>query len=204
MISYRYKVIAAGFAAAMALSGCQRSTSALDLRRPPEPLSGQPVGTVDQTSLDPLQGGPTQLGQGVDPNSQGGNGQQTQVASVDPSAGVVDGTQDGTADGVVVDPVQSASATPVTRESMAGTWTVATDNPECRIILAFTKWSGGYRAATRRCNAPELAGVTAWDVKDNRVVLVDGGGSTVATLNSTGAERYDGSTNGGKRISFTR
>jgi hypothetical protein len=95
-------------------------------------------------------------------------------------------------------------AEPISREGMAGTWTVASDNPECRIILAFTKWSGGYRAATRRCNTPELAAVTAWDVKGSQVVLVDANGSNVATLVSAGPEQYQGQTTGGKPIQFTR
>ena len=96
------------------------------------------------------------------------------------------------------------SGEPVSRESVSGAWIVSSDNPDCRMILAFTKWSGGYRAATRRCNTPELGAVTAWDVKGNQVVLVDGSGNAVATLYSAGAERYDGQTSSGKAIQFTR
>ena len=87
---------------------------------------------------------------------------------------------------------------------MAGTWTVATDNPDCRIILAFTKWSGGDRAATRRCQSDELGALSAWDVKGDQVVLVDANGASVANLYSSGPQRYDGSTAGGNRISLTR
>ena len=97
------------------------------------------------------------------------------------------------------------TAPSISREAMAGTWTVASDNPDCRIILAFTKWSGGYRAATRRCNSdPNWAPVTAWDVKGDSVILVDSNGSQVASLYSAGPERYDGSMAGGAAISFTR
>lgn len=92
----------------------------------------------------------------------------------------------------------------ITREGMAGSWNVPSDNSQCRIILAFTKWSGGYRAATRRCNSPEIATITAWDVKGQRVVLVDNSGNMVASLYASGGSRYDGTTNTGKAITFSR
>jgi len=92
----------------------------------------------------------------------------------------------------------------ITREGMAGSWNVPSDNGQCRIILAFTKWSGGYRAATRRCNSPEIATITAWDVKGQRVVLVDNTGNMVASLYASGGNRYDGTTNSGKPITFSR
>ena len=167
------------------VSGCNRSVSALDPGAPPAPLPSAPLDPVQSQSLDPATGQPMQPGMG----------QPGQVASIDPNT---------------PNQPQSLGAPPVaggpdiSRESMTGTWTVASDNPECRIILAFTKWSGGYRAATRRCNTPELGSVTAWDVRGNQVILVDGTGNTVATLYSAGAERYDGSTSSGKAIQFTR
>lgn len=180
--------ISISLAAILLASGCNRSVSALDPRTPPAPLPSAPLDPVQSGALDPLTGGP----QTLDPATG------MQVAGVDPNAG----TQP--VDGQLPSAPPPGSGEPITREGMAGTWTVDSDNPDCRIILAFTKWSGGYRAATRRCNTPELAAVTAWDVKENQVVLVDGTGNTVATLYSSGPERYDGSTSGGKAIRFTR
>ncbi|GIL00505.1 MAG: hypothetical protein BroJett030_04040 [Alphaproteobacteria bacterium] len=180
-------IICASLAAMLLASGCNRSVSALDPRVPPASLPPAPLDPVQSGTLDPVTGQP--LPPATD---QPGD---IQIAAVDPNAG----TQPQS-----IAPPPAASAEPVTREGMAGTWTVASDNPDCRIILAFTKWSGGYRAATRRCDAPELSGVTAWDVHENRVVLVDANGSQVATLYSAGPERYEGQTNTGKPIRFTR
>ena len=177
-------VLAAGLMAAAVLGGCQRSISGLDTRGSAEALPPAPIGVVQATPLEPTPTVPDQ-----------------QVAAVDPAA---QAPAVETPAAAAAAPPPAASTAPVTREGMAGTWTVATDNPECRIILAFTKWSGGYRAATRRCNTPELGSVTAWDVKDNKVVLVDASGNQVASLASSGAESYDGSTSGGKPVRFSR
>ena len=99
-------------------------------------------------------------------------------------------------------PVQTAQ--PITREAMIGAWTVATGGKNCQIFLALTKWSGGYRAATRGCAGSDVAGVQAWDVKGNRIVLVDASGGQAASLTKTGDTRYAGATGGGGSITFTR
>jgi hypothetical protein len=186
----RAGMIAAGLAALVMLAGCQRGVSALDTRS--DPLPPAPVGTVQSTPLDPaapaaIAPAPGQQVAATDPNA------------LPPADGGVPGAQQ-----TATPPPPTPSTTPITRESLAGTWTVASDNPECRIILAFTKWSGGYRAATRRCNTPEISTVTAWDVRENLVVLVDAGGNQVASLASVGPERYDGTTAGGKPVTFSR
>ena len=177
--------------AALAATGCTRSTNALSIntQAPPQPLPAAPAGNVEGQQLDPISSD-AQLQQGLDANGQpieqeaptvGG----TEVASLDPSA---------TAD----------TGEPLTHESLAGAWNVTTDNPDCRVFLSFTQWSGGYRAGTRRCLNGELSSVSAWDVKGSRVILVDGNGAQVASLGSTGAEKYAGQTASGKPISFTR
>jgi hypothetical protein len=188
MKNFRLAAFVAFAALALAtLGGCQRSVSSLDTRGSAQSLPPAPVGVVEATPLDTAP--PTQ----ITPDQQ--------VASLEPvpPASGVETPVAGAAE--TAPPVAAA---PVTREAMAGTWTVATDNPECRIILAFTKWSGGYRAATRRCNAPEIAAVSAWDVRDNKVVLVDASGNQVASLASTGPESYDGTTAGGAPVRFSR
>ncbi|MEC9343510.1 MAG: AprI/Inh family metalloprotease inhibitor [Pseudomonadota bacterium] len=180
------------------LAGCNRSVSALDPGAPPAPLPSAPLDPVQAQSLDPVTGQPIDpaTGQPLPP----GAGTPGQVAALDPNAPGADGQPQS----LGAPPAPAGGGAEISRESMTGTWTVASDNPECRIILAFTKWSGGYRAATRRCNTAELGAVTAWDVKGSQVVLVDGTGNTVATLYSAGPERYDGSTSSGKVIQFTR
>lgn len=180
---------------AIAVAGCTRSTNALNVstRTPPQPLPSVPSGNVETTQLDPIS-----------------ETSQTEVAAsgldapTAPQAPTVDATQEVTpVETASLDP-QPASNEPLTHEPLAGSWNVASDSSQCRAILAFTKWSGGYRATTLRCSSPELSTVTAWDVKGSRVVLVDANGSQVASLGAAGAERYSGTTASGKPISFSR
>lgn len=133
----------------------------------------------------------------ADPNAPQQPLDGTLVPPTDPSLA-------GTSPDATVTAGANPALEPPTREALAGSWNVPSDNAECRIILAFTKWSGGYRAATRRCTSPEIGTITAWDVKGQQVVLVDANGNTVARLYASAEERYDGTTNSGQRISFTR
>lgn len=176
--------------AVMSAAGCQRTVSGLDTRGVPAPLPASPVSPVQSAALDPA--APAQLPAPVQP------------APVDPAALPPAGTDVAALGAPAAPPAPPPSAAPVTREGVSGVWNVASDNPECRVILSFTKWSGGYRAATRRCNAPELGSVTAWDVKDNKVVLIDSGGNQIASLYSSGGERYEGATSGGSKVTFSR
>lgn len=178
---------------AVAASGCTRSTNALSIntQAPPQPLPAAPSGNIEGSQLDPISGdaqGQIQYdanGQPISPEAPttGGEIQPTETASLDPSA---------------------SNTEPLTHESLAGAWNVASDSAECRVFLSFTQWSGGYRAGTRRCLNPELSSVSAWDVKGSRVVLIDSNGAEVANLGSIGSENYSGQTVGGKPITFTR
>lgn len=100
--------------------------------------------------------------------------------------------------------VANKPAKPVSREAMIGRWSVNADGKNCEIFLALTKWSGGYRAATRGCAGSPLGAVQAWDVKDGQVVLVDASGSRAASLGKQTATLYSGAANGGGNVSFTR
>ncbi|MCC0021775.1 MAG: protease inhibitor Inh/omp19 family protein [Nitratireductor sp.] len=187
------KTLVALTVASLAIAGCTRSVN--NTLNPggvnPQRLPSAPVQPVqDAGQLPPPQE--------VEPGQE--------MASVQP----MDPTNPGMEAPSVVDQTGAAetapqpSAEPVTREGVSGTWIVASDNSDCRLILAFTKWSGGYRAASRKCVSPEISSVGAWDVKGQQVVLLDNGGNTVARLYRSGGERYDGTTNSGKPISFTR
>lgn len=180
--------------AALAAAGCTRSTNALSIntQAPPQPLPASPSGTVEGTQLDPITGEVRQYDQYGNP--------------IVTEAPTVDGTQLDQANTEVasLDPAAGTSTEPLTHEKLAGAWNVSTDNPDCRVFLSFTQWSGGYRAGSRRCLNPELSSVTAWDVKGSRVVLVDSNGAQVATLGSIGTENYAGQTSSGKPISFSR
>lgn len=173
----------------LAVTGCNRSINSIaPAGSGPQRLPSAPIQSVDAGQLPP----PVDATGTQDPTL----GSPDQQAPTTPAI-----------ESASVNPEQTApqpSGEPVTREAVSGSWNVDSDNPECRMILAFTKWSGGYRAATRRCNSPELTSVNAWDVKGQQVVLMDANGNTVARLYQSGASRYDGTTNGGQAVSFSR
>ncbi len=167
------------------LSACTQ-TSRFDSNSP-APLTPTPVGVVESNELEPAQ--PIQPTDGTfqDPNNPDGLNQTgvpgTRVAAAQPPA---DGGKE------------------VTREALIGAWQVDTGGTKCQIFLALTKWSGGYRAATRGCASAAMADVQAWDVKGKQVVLVNSGGATAARLYRSAGTRYDGSTAAGGAITFSR
>ena len=168
----------------VAVSGCNRSINSIaPSSSAPQRLPAAPVESVQSDQLPPPVDDPTMTESQapVSPQvSQGSN----QVASTETAP--------------------SPSGEPVSRESVSGAWIVNSDNPDCRMILAFTKWSGGYRAATKRCSSPEVSSVSVWDVQGQQVVLMDSNGNTIARLYNSGGERFDGTTNSGQPITFTR
>ena len=202
----RKLTICAALVLATAITGCTRSSNALRVDTRAQPLPSTPSGNLQAGQLPPAgqQGYPQQTysQQGYPQTNQ----QQAiygQTAGQQPQAPTVLVPQTQTAslnDAAAL----AASAKPITHELMAGSWNASSDNPQCRVILSFTKWSGGYRAATRRCNAPELGSVTAWDIKNNQVVLVDSSGTQVASLASAGEEQYAGRLSSGNPVTFTR
>jgi len=189
----------------LAVAGCTRSTDALNVntQAPPQPLPSVPSGNVQTSQLDPVATQNTSAQPGLAqplpevPATAPAPPEVPEIATPTPEA-VTEVTQ------VAAVETPKASAEPLTHEPLAGSWNVPSDNADCRIILAFTKWSGGYRAATRRCSSSEIGSVNAWDVKGSQVVLVDSAGNQVANLQSTGNNRYSGQTVSGKPISFSR
>ena len=164
-------------AASLAISGCTRSSNLNQGALPPAPLTPAPLDPVESSALDPLDPN------APDPNAVDPNAPPTQIASAEPPAG---------------------GGKEVTREALVGAWTISTGGTACQIFLALTKWSGGFRAASRGCNAPSIADVQAWDVKGKQVILVDSAGATAARLYRTAEARFDGSTANGTPISFSR
>ncbi|MBW3096754.1 protease inhibitor Inh/omp19 family protein [Pseudohoeflea coraliihabitans] len=171
-------------AIALAASGCQRSVN-LDTRRP-APLTPAPVSGVSSSNLPPATSPAT----------------SSSPASTDfPSAPE---TADSDPEAAAEKETQLAAAAPeVTRESLIGRWSVSTGGTSCDVFLALTKWTGGYRAASRGC-AGTAAGVSAWDVQGKQVILSDNSGNQVARLYQSGNERYDGTTTSGQSISLSR
>lgn len=97
----------------------------------------------------------------------------------------------------------NAGATPVSEGGVAGVWNVSVAGQSCRLATPRTKFGQGYRAAPLRCPAP-LDGVKSWAVQGSQVVLYDQNGSQVASLNSSGPEKFDGTSSTGSPVSLTR
>jgi hypothetical protein len=170
-------------AAAVAVSGCQSSRfGTYDTRPQPAPLTAAPT--------DPVTGG--QLPPPVQPDAAS--------PSDFPNAPGEDGTAVGTDGGSIQ---QVATAGPVSREQLVGAWKVTTAGSSCQMFMALTKWTGGFRAASRGCPG-DAASVAAWDVQGQQVVLSDSNGNKVATLFPTGSGSFNGQTTGGSAISLSR
>lgn len=163
-------------AVALALAGCERTAYRTELPSQPAPLTPAPVGGVEQSQLPPP-----------------GSSSQFPVAPTQPTT---------------TPPQQqanlgNANGPEIKRESLIGRWTVTTGGSSCDLFLALTKWTGGYRAASRNC-ANITANVSAWDVKGSQVVLSDNIGNQIASLSQTGKEQYSGSTAAGQPITLSR
>jgi len=180
-----FKTAIALLALSIAATGCNRSLNSIAPSNP-QRLPSAPIEPVEQS----------QLPEPVDQELAGLPGEPAT-----PQAPTVLPPETETA---IDETAPQPTGAPVTREGVSGAWIVASDNPECRLILAFTQWSGGYRAAPKRCNSPELSSVTAWDVEGQQVKLMDSSGNTIARLYQSASERYDGTTNSGEPVSFTR
>ncbi|KAB0677586.1 protease inhibitor Inh/omp19 family protein [Aureimonas leprariae] len=175
----------AALVALAALAACQSAQPAADYGRP-APIAAAPSGVVQSSQLPPPPPPPPPVEQAAVPPAP----------AVD-TAAAAGGTPQTSA------PTQTASAEPLKREGLVGAWKVSTGGGSCQIFMALTKWTGGYRAASRGCPG-QVADVSAWDVSGGQVVLKDSGGTTVANLSSSGGTRYDGSTSGGQQISLYR
>ena len=180
-----YSALAIGLTAAVLLGGCTRTSDPNQNRvlpttqNPARSLRPAPLTPVQETQLNPIT--PTVRAPAV-PSGSIPAIEQPVIARADPSVG----------------------AKPVSRQAMIGAWTMSTGGNNCQIFLALTKWSGGYRAASRGCSAAAISDVQAWDVHGKQVVLVESSGSTAATLYRSSDTRFDGSTKNGDAISFSR
>ena len=179
--------------ASIALAGCQSSRiGALQTQPSPAPLTPAPSGSVTAGQLPPP----------VQPDAQ------TQAAVQANGFPAAPENADGTTDPNVAVGTDSsvqnvATSGPVTKEALVGAWKVTTQGSNCQMFMALTKWSGGFRAASRGCPG-EAASVSSWNVSGNQVVLSDTNGNRVATLFQSGATQFNGQTNGGSAISFSR
>ncbi len=178
------------------LAGCNQSLNSIAPTAPPSALPSAPAEPVASGQLPPINSAQADsTGRNQAARQEAAN-QQIASAPVTPEI-------NNQAPVNEITPATTGT-TKVSREGMAGSWQVPTDGADCRIILAFTKWSGGYRAATRRCSSPEIQAINEWDVKDRSVVLVDQSGNEIARLFGSNGGNYQGRTKSGQAISFTR
>lgn len=98
-----------------------------------------------------------------------------------------------------------SQALEIGRGDLVGGWTVASGGDTCGLFMSLTTWTGGYRASTRGCSSPTLAGISAWDVSGNTVSLKGGdGASPIASLRATSATNFQGATADGAAITVSR
>ena len=181
---------------ALVLAGCQSARlDSMSTQPAPAPLPAAPAGTVQQGTLAPVGGT-------VAPVAAGGT--QFPNAPVNPNATVAGSLPPvtPTAPGAATQ-VAAATGPAVSEDALVGAWKVTTAGSSCQMFMAKTKWSGGFRAASRGCPG-DAAAVSAWTVSGSQVVLKDSNGNQVATLFSSGGTRFDGTTKGGQAISLSR
>lgn len=176
---------------AIALAGCQSSRFGSVYSRPQtstyEPLTpAPPVGTIEQSQLPP-------------PGSATAANDPSQF----PEAPLAPGQMPADNAGGTGNDVASTAGPQLSHDALVGAWKVSTAGQTCQMFMALTKWTGGYRAASRGCPG-EAANVAAWDIKGSEVVLSDSNGDTVARLYSSGNSSFSGQTSGGLPILLTR
>jgi hypothetical protein len=89
------------------------------------------------------------------------------------------------------------------RTDLLGGWTITAGNDSCQLFMTLTSWTGGYRASTKGCATPLLKSISAWNLQGTNVILAGAGGAPVATLASSGTNRFDGQANG-QSVTFYR
>ena len=179
---------------ALVLAGCQSARlDGLSTQPAPAPLPAAPAGTVQQGTLAPVGGTVAPVASGT----------QFPTAPVDPNAAVAGTLPPVAPTAPAGTQVASLGGPAVSEDALVGAWKVTTAGSSCQMFMAKTKWSGGFRAASRGCPG-DAASVSAWTVNGSQVVLKDSNGNQVATLFSSGGARFDGTTKGGQPISLSR
>ena len=161
--------------AALLAAGCS-STRFSSMNQQPEPLQPAPSGNVTASTALPPPATPGATDPAAFPAAP-----QTQMAAADPAA----------------------TAPDLTTGNVVGAWNASVSGQSCQLITSLTKLGSNNRAASRACAAP-VDGVKSWNVSGKQLSLYDESGSTVATLYSSGPEKFDGQTSTGLPISLSR
>lgn len=183
--------------------------------RPP-PVTAAPQPPVQTSALPP----PGQVGQQQTIQSGGAQDPFLPQRTMPPASGGFVQQPPAQPSGTLQPlPQQQASAAPaqqqvaatqpssggIGRTDLLGGWTISSAGDSCQLFMTLTSWRGGYRASTRGCSNDTLKGISAWDLKGSQVVLSGQAGTPVATLFSSGGNRFNGTTSGdGGAVSFFR
>jgi hypothetical protein len=100
-------------------------------------------------------------------------------------------------------PTGSGAGGAIGRTDLLGGWTITSGNDSCQLFMTLTSWTGGYRASTKGCATPLLKSISAWNLQGANVILAGAGGAPVATLASSGNNRFDGDASG-QTVTFYR
>ncbi|MEX6506909.1 AprI/Inh family metalloprotease inhibitor [Jiella sp. M17.18] len=202
----------AAVVALLVAAGCSRTVSPYESGGP-APLAPAPAGNVAASQLPPPPPPPPPQSSTINavPQDQtmadAGAATGTENAGSDMTgtggAGAGNGGSGQTKGGGTQVASLGGSSQPLSRTAVSGFYKLSAQGGSCQIGLAYTKWAGGYRAASRGCPG-QIADVTAWDVSGNQIVLKDSGGATIASLSSVGGSKYSGQTSGGQSITIYR
>lgn len=183
MTAYSKAVLA--IVASAALAGCVPQ-----FRRSPPPISAAPSQPVRMAELPPP----------VAPAPV--SGPEAPIADAPLPGEDATAAVDGTQVAALPAPTQTVA---VGRTDLLGGWSIASGGETCQLFMSLTTWTGGYRASTRGCSSPTLAGISAWDLSGSTVTLKGGdGATTVATLAATSPSRFTGTTAGGGAVTVAR
>lgn len=175
-------------AAAFLTAGCSMLSFGRGEREPPppQPLAAVPSGSVTGTALPP----PGQTDPMLQPPPPG------EMAAIDPNL------QTGATTPVA--PVTAAGSAPVGRTDLLGGWTISAAGDSCQLFMTLTTWAGGYRASTRGCTNSSLQTISAWNMENSQVQLLNDSGTTIARLYAQSKTLFNGQTEGGGPVTVTR
>lgn len=101
-------------------------------------------------------------------------------------------------------PLSSDGGVEVGEDDLVGVWSAATPAATCSVNLSLTNWQGGFRASTRNCADVQMAGLSAWSIEGQQVLLKGTDGAPLARLFRTGPTRYAGQLETGEAITVFR
>lgn len=179
---------------AVALAGCMSGgdrvrpltpvpTTAVSSTSLPQPISVPQTTSVETQTLADANG--------VDPANQALLGEvDTALAAPEPGLESVTLNSDGSVE--------------IGEDDLVGVWSATTPSATCSINLSLTGWQGGFRASTRNCADVQMAGLSAWSIEGQQVLLKGADGAPLARLFRTGPTRYAGQLETGDSVTVFR